>query len=322
MTAPAPPAPTERVLQLLAGGMTAQRVADLTGWPRGRVIALINGRKGWLLDPQLDTVYEPGRRGQAPTTVEFDEPARVPRAQQAADPVSVPIDRIEPNPRNVRDGLGDLTELAASITLHGILQPLVAYHRGGDIYQLLIGHRRHAAAQMAGLTEVPVIVRAPVDADTAIEIMLIENCHRQGLSPMEKAEAFGKLRDLGHNQPQIAQRTGFAQSTVSYFLALLDLDEASKERIRAGELTASDAVAAIRKTRRAQRKRHGSPADYSWEPDFLSESHPLARRAKRLCEAREHTMRRRIGKTACGQCWETAIRADERTVIQAQAAPS
>lgn len=74
---PAPHADAQRILQLLASGRTTQQVADLTSWPRARVVALINGHKGWLLDHERDTVYQPGNKGMVPQLPEGVEPARV-----------------------------------------------------------------------------------------------------------------------------------------------------------------------------------------------------------------------------------------------------
>lgn len=330
-TTPATPAaPTEQVLRLLADGTTSQATAQQCGWPRTRVLAVINGHKDWLLDPATDKVYTPGKRTTAaPNFHPPTKPAAAtpPQAAHTAHPAIaedattvLPVHAIDPHPGNIRTALGDLDELADSIRVHGILQPLVvARHptRPGG-YQLLAGHRRMAAAQMAGLRAVPVVIRGAVDPGTAIELMLIENCHRSDLGPMEKAQAFAKLRDRGYSQTHIAARTGISQSTVSYHLALMDLDDSSQERVRSGELGAGDAVAAVRKARQKDRQRQGGRvADYSWEPDYLTGNHPLAKKAQRLCAAREHTMRRRIGKTACGQCWETVIRADEQVVVKA-----
>ncbi|MQY07240.1 hypothetical protein [Actinomadura macrotermitis] len=105
---------------------------------------------------------------------------------------------------------------------------------------------------------------------------------------------------------------------MSHHLALLELDESSRAQVRDGKVSATDAVAAVRRARRKSRAKNGSTATWEWEPDFLAATHPLAVKARRLCDAREHTMRRRIGKTACGQCWETVIRQDERIVIAAE----
>lgn len=233
------------------------------------------------------------------------------------------VDLIHPHPANVREDLGDLTELAASIDVHGVLQPLtVRPHptRSGH-YELLAGHRRYAAARQSGRDRVPVTVRHGVGDDgQALELMLVENCQRAELNPMEKAEAMGALVNRGYTAADVARRTGLSASTVSYYLTLLELDDGSRAKVRTGQVAVTDAVAAVRRTRRKRRAKAradaGQPAteDYAWEPDYLTGNHPLARKAARLCDAREHTMRRRIGKIACGQCWESAIRDDERIV--------
>ncbi|MQY07239.1 ParB/RepB/Spo0J family partition protein [Actinomadura macrotermitis] len=110
---------------------------------------------------------------------------------------------IHPHPANVREDLGDLTELIDSIRANGLLQPLVVRPhptRDGH-FELLAGHRRHAAALQAGRhgERLPVVVRHGVNDDgRAIEVMLIENCQRRELTPMEKAEALGALVNRGY----------------------------------------------------------------------------------------------------------------------------
>ncbi|SEG44552.1 chromosome partitioning protein, ParB family [Thermomonospora echinospora] len=229
------------------------------------------------------------------------------------------IEKIEPHPSNVREDLGDLGDLSRSIRQQGILQPLIAQPSPDQpgMYRLLAGHRRYAAALLAGLDAVPVIIRHGVTDSGALELMLVENCQRQELNAMERAEALGALINRGYTQHQIAQKTGMSQSWVGYYLTLLDLDEDAREKVRTGELAVTTAINAVRKTRKKTRRKKGSTATYAWEPDHLTDRHPLARTARRLCDARDHTMRRRIGDTACGQCWETAIRLDERTVMGA-----
>jgi ParB family chromosome partitioning protein len=232
------------------------------------------------------------------------------------------VSLIHPHPANVREDLGDLTELADSIRSHGVLQALVVrpHPRRSGEFELVAGHRRYAAAKLAWCDRVPVTVRHCVDDGQVLEVMLVENCQRRELGAMEKAEAMGALVNRGYTAADISRKTGIAASTVSYYLALLELDEASRAKVRTGQVTASDAVAAVRRTRKAARTRADSDADFSWEPDYLTATHPLARKARKLCDAREHTMRRRIGKTACGQCWEAVIRSDERVVVGAIAA--
>ena len=258
----------------------------------------------------------------APTKPTPAPPARGLAAIDGPITTDLPLDHIHDNPANIRDNVGDITELADSIRVHGILQPLtVQPHptRPGH-YELLAGHRRRAAARAAGIPTVPAVVRTGIDRATAIELMLVENVQRADLGPIEKAEAYGKLRDEhGYSATKIARKTGLAQSTVSYFLALLDLSPADREKVRRKELAVGDAIAGVRRNRAKARTSGGEDRSWSWEPDYLTSTHPLAKRAAKVCEAREHTARRRIGQTACGQCWESVIRADERIVITAEA---
>lgn len=231
----------------------------------------------------------------------------------------VSVYRIDPHPANVREDLGDVTDLVASIEAQGVLQPLVVQPAPGrpGRYVILAGHRRFAAAKKAGLEEVPVVVREQAGPAKAIEVMLVENCQRSDLNPMDKAVAMGKLRTLGYTQSRIARSVGLSDATVSYYLSLLELDAGSQERVRSSEVSAATAVAAVRGFRAKRRKKSGgAPMGPVWEPDFLCTTHPLARKAGALCAAREHTARRRIGKVACGQCWETVIRQDEQVVVR------
>ena len=147
----------------------------------------------------------------------------------------------------------------------------------------------------------------------ALEVMLAENCMRRDLGPAEKAEAMGALRNHGLSAVQIAGRTGLSDATAGYCLSLPGLDDDARKLVREGRIQVGDAIAAVRRVRARQRKAKGKPKTGPvWEPGHLDARHPLARKANAMCHAREHTMRRRIGKVACGQCWETAIREDER----------
>lgn len=154
-------------------------------------------------------------------------PARVePIAPPApkADAARLPIDRIDPNPFQPRTSFQaeKLEELAASIRVHGIIQPLVVRPHG-DHYQLVAGERRWRAAKLAGLTEVPAIVQSVPD-DQLLEITLVENIQREDLNPIEIAQAFDRLAHelkLGHDE--IARRTGKDRSTITNMLRLLKL---------------------------------------------------------------------------------------------------
>jgi ParB family transcriptional regulator, chromosome partitioning protein len=236
------------------------------------------------------------------------------------------IARVVPHPGNIRDELGDLTELANSIRAHGILQPLVVrpHPQRPGCFAIIAGHRRHAAAKLAGLDEVPItIVQGAGTRD--VEIMLVENCQRSDLTAVEKAEAMGLLRRRGYTATRIAQATGLAISTISYYLSLLDLDEASRARVASGTVQVGEAIGAIRHARQATRRAAGKPPrQVSVTEEHFSYRHPLADEARLRCDLAGHTGRkygqdrsRTEGKVACGECWEAVIRADERDSAKA-----
>ena len=114
-------------------------------------------------------------------------------AMSAGTPVGrmVPIDLIDPNPNQPRQVMGDLSELIASITEKGIIEPLVVRQRG-DRFQIIAGERRYQASVQAGLRELPVVIRE-VDDTEVIELALIENLQRKDLTPFEEAEALHGL---------------------------------------------------------------------------------------------------------------------------------
>ena len=309
-----PATPIPEILRRLEAGHTTMQVAEACGWQRSHIIALINGKPGWLLDPDTDTVKQFNSRPHR-----NERPAPPPSDPEHVLPlgpvVMVPIKLIEPHPHNPRRDLGDLDELADSIGEHGLLQPLLLepHPTVPGRYRLLVGHRRRAAGHLAGKTELPSVIRPEsMTAEHAIQTMLIENDHREDLNPMDRAQAYEKLAARGLSVPQIVERTRRAESTVRRHLALLDLDEASQGRVRSGELTVGDAVAAVQSTRK-KRTLGGRPAkQLRMEPPYFADTHRLAKAARERCEARDHTMRPKVGKIACGQCWEIVIKDDAR----------
>ncbi|MGV9779870.1 ParB/RepB/Spo0J family partition protein, partial [Streptosporangium sp. NPDC003464] len=223
------------------------------------------------------------------------EPAEVKGAAAIDGPLAaeLPLNAIHDHPGNIRDDVGDVDELTASIAAQGLLQPVTVrpHPNKPGHFELLAGHRRRAAAVQAGLATVPAVIRYDVTGGgQAVEVMLVENVQRKDLNPMEKAEAVGRLRDQGYSGALISARTGMGSGTVSYLLALLELDEPSKEKVRTGELTATDAVAAVRRLRKKAREARAAGSavtPWSWEPDYLAKTHPLAKKAAKLCAARE-----------------------------------
>ena len=105
----------------------------------------------------------------------------------------VPIEDIEPNPNQPRQTLGDISELIASISEKGILEPILVRPRGSR-FQIIAGERRYRAATEAGLAEIPCVVRETSDAEM-MEIALVENLQRKDLHPLEEADGFKVLRD-------------------------------------------------------------------------------------------------------------------------------
>ncbi|MCS7089371.1 MAG: ParB/RepB/Spo0J family partition protein [Verrucomicrobiota bacterium] len=157
-------------------------------------------------------------------------------------PVRVPLSAIRPNPRQPRQLFQEesLLELAESIRAQGILQPLVVRRRA-DGYELIAGERRWRAAQMVGLTEVPVLVR-DVDDRSALELALVENLQREDLNPIEEAQGYAQLLDqFGFTQEEAARRVGKSRAAVANALRLLKLPEEIQAHLRNGKLSVGHA---------------------------------------------------------------------------------
>jgi ParB family chromosome partitioning protein len=156
------------------------------------------------------------------------------------------IDRIDPNPNQPREHFDadHLRELAESIRLSGVLQPVVV-RRVGERYELIIGERRHRAAKLAGKTTIPAIVREIGDAES-LKHALMENLQREDLNPMEESRGYQALRDgFGLAVRDIASMIGKSRSAVANSLRLLNLPEAVKALIVEGKLTAGHARALL-----------------------------------------------------------------------------
>ncbi len=157
--------------------------------------------------------------------------------------VSLRISEIEPNrdqPRKQFDEAA-LADLAASIEQHGVLQPLLVRPLPSGNYQLVAGERRWRASRMAGLTEVPVVVREMSDRE-ASELALIENLQRQDLNPMEEAVGYRTLMEqYGMTQEDAARAVNKSRPAVANALRLLNLPDELTELVREGKLSAGHA---------------------------------------------------------------------------------
>ena len=157
------------------------------------------------------------------------------------------VDSVQPNPNQPRVHFDEdlLTELAASITEIGVLQPILVRPAGPGAYQLIAGERRWRAASRAGLTTIPAIVR-PTDDVTSVEQALVENLHRQDLTALEEAAAYQQLiDDFGLTHEQIATRVGKSRSAISNTLRLLQLPGSIQHLLADGRLSAGHARALL-----------------------------------------------------------------------------
>lgn len=177
-----------------------------------------------------------------PGAAALDKTAAPPAGEpERADRVA-PVASITANPYQPREVFDEaaIEDLAASIREKGLLQPLLVRHAGGG-YQLIAGERRFRAAQRAGLTEVPIIIRDADDRE-ALELALIENLQRENLNPVEEARAFKRLGDeFSLSQEEIATRVGKSRSTVTNALRLLNLPADVLAQLESGALSAAHA---------------------------------------------------------------------------------
>lgn len=159
----------------------------------------------------------------------------------------LPISDIEPNRDQPRKQFDDaaLRELADSIAEHGVIQPLLVRPVGGGVYQIVAGERRWRASRLAGLTEVPAVVKELSDSET-MEIALVENLQREDLDPIEEAEGIAQLIETYDlTQDQAAQKLGKSRPAVANALRLLNLPGEVREMIRQGKLTQGHARALL-----------------------------------------------------------------------------
>ncbi len=161
--------------------------------------------------------------------------------------VSLRITELEPNKSQPRRHFDDgaLADLAASIAQHGVLQPLLVRPLTNGGYQIVAGERRYRAARMAGLDEVPVVIRELTDREAA-EIALIENLQRQDLNPMEEAYGYRTLMEqYGLTQEETAKAVNKSRPAIANALRLLNLPSELAELLKNGVLSAGHARALL-----------------------------------------------------------------------------
>jgi ParB family chromosome partitioning protein len=243
-------------------------------------------------------------------------PTPRPPSRLSAGPAAVPpegglievrLDAVHPNPQNPRETLPDIDELAQSIREVGLIQPIVVRHDPDGRLVIVAGHRRYAAVQRLGWLRIEVIVRKHMAPDDELAKMLVENGQRAGLDPIEEARALQRLKTLGGlSDLELAKKVGRSQVTVSGRLTLLSLSVEEQEAIRSGYLKVGAAVRVARLNSGRVRK---TGIGRAWH---LGPDHDLAKQAAARCRRLKHKTGRSVGGMACGECWESVIRADER----------
>jgi ParB family chromosome partitioning protein len=159
----------------------------------------------------------------------------------------IPVNSIDPNPNQPRVHFDEasLAELTASISAIGVLQPILVRPEGSDRFQLIAGERRWRAASRAGLQMIPAIVRVTDDV-SSVEQALVENLHRQDLTPLEEAAAYQQLlEDFNMTHEQVASKVGKSRSAITNALRLLGLPPSIQSLLADGRLSAGHAKALL-----------------------------------------------------------------------------
>ena len=173
----------------------------------------------------------------------------VPEVRASSSPTEVDVDQISPNEHQPRHRFEDtrLDELAQSIKANGVIQPIVV-RRVDEGYRIIAGERRWRAAQRAGLTRVPVVIKDVAAGSDAqlLEMALIENIQREDLNPIDQAAAYEKLSsEFGMTQEEIAAAVGKDRSSVANHMRLLKLPQEVRAEVAAGRLSMGHARALI-----------------------------------------------------------------------------
>ncbi|HOJ26809.1 MAG TPA: ParB/RepB/Spo0J family partition protein [Candidatus Saccharicenans sp.] len=169
-------------------------------------------------------------------------------SQKSAGPVVrlIPIDLIDPNPRQPRSELGDIKELMDSIRTKGVLEPILVRSRGGR-FEIIAGERRYFASKNLGLKEIPCL-EMEVNDQEAMEISLIENLQRKDLDIFEEADGLKALIDLyNYSHQEIASRIGKSRSTITEILSVARIPSHLRDKIKAAGLTSRSTIIEIAK---------------------------------------------------------------------------
>ncbi|MDR3912393.1 MAG: ParB/RepB/Spo0J family partition protein, partial [Bifidobacterium sp.] len=215
--------------------------------------------------------------------------------------IDINVKNLIPNPNNPRKDVGDVTELADSIKEQGLQQALVVTpdheEHGERMFRVVIGHRRLAACKLAGIERVPCIVRE-MDVKTERELMLVENCQRSDLTPLEEADGYQGLLDLGVGVGELAAKTGRSESFVRGRLRIA--------RIPADVRSGSEAFAQL------SLSQLDDLAEFEAYPDMMAELASMA--GTKNWDWKRGQLRSRVRVEAWQQSMRTALEALGLTV--------
>ncbi len=197
----------------------------------------------------LSSLIEASTKPSIPNNIQTNIPdeALASGATEQAIAVLVAVASVTPSRHQPRKHFDEarLNELADSMRIHGVLQPIVVRRTAAGGFELVAGERRWRAAKLAGITEIPAVVRS-LDERASAEIAIVENLQREDLSPLERARAFSALAEqfsLSHQQ--VAERVGVERATVTNTLRLLDLEPEIAEMVQTGRLSQGHAKALL-----------------------------------------------------------------------------
>lgn len=224
--------------------------------------------------------------------------------------LQIAVDKIKPNPHQPRQEFSEipLQNLIASIKEHGIFQPIIVTQTMAGNYELIAGERRLRAAKLAGLKEIPAIIRSAKDLEK-LELSLIENIQRQDLNPIEKANAYKKLIDnfdLTHEQA--AKRLSISRAQFSNIIRLLGLPDNIQKGLGNGKISLGQAKTILEikdKNKQTQIYKHASQTNQTVED---------TKKQVQKIKVRTHT--RQIKKSPQIQDWENELQAKLNTRVR------
>lgn len=223
----------------------------------------------------------------------------------------IAIRDLRANPRNIRERLEGVDELAASIRAVGMLQPLVINDRAGTL-EVVDGHRRLEAAHRAGVERLVCIVETDAGERRVLTLMLAAAMHRE-LKPIEQAKAFRRLQADGLPTGEISRATGYSVNLIRQRLLLLELPAEAQVMVDDQQLGLGEATELAKQVKA---RSVGAVTQRAKRRPWFTASHPCR---PKFCP---HGEERILIGGVCGQCWETAIRRDERDQVAREAGTS